>query len=100
MSMVDRPGRKPHWSSGSICCASQKSLRRLATIFSSTLPVVGDEGNPPEVVAVGSVRLLVEHLDRCVFPLLWDFLPSPHTDENGVEMLKDDGFAGGVVQFE
>ena len=38
MSMVDRAGRKPHCSSGSICCASQKSLRRLATIFSSTLP--------------------------------------------------------------
>ena len=26
--------------------------------------------------------------------LLWDFLPSPHTDENGVEMLENDGFAG------
>ena len=38
MSMVDHAGRKPHCSSGSICCASQKSLRRLATIFSSTLP--------------------------------------------------------------
>ena len=38
MSMVDRAGRKPHCSSGSICCASQKSLRRLVTIFSSTLP--------------------------------------------------------------
>ena len=42
----------------------------------------------------------MEYLDRCVFPLLWDFFPSPHTDENGVEMLKNDGFAGGVVQFE
>ena len=61
---------------------------------------VGDECNPSEVVAVGLVRLLVEHLDRCVFSLLWDFLPSPHTDKNGVEMLEDDGFAGGVVQFE
>ena len=38
MSMVDRAGRKPHCSSGCICCASQKSLRRLTTIFSSTLP--------------------------------------------------------------
>ena len=38
ISMVDRAGRKPHCSYGSICCASQKSLRRLATIFSSTLP--------------------------------------------------------------
>ena len=38
MPMVDRAGRKPHCSSGSICCASQKSLRRLATIFSNTLP--------------------------------------------------------------
>ena len=38
MSMVDRAGPKPHCSSGRICCASQKSLRRLATIFSSTLP--------------------------------------------------------------
>ena len=38
MSMVDRVGRKPHCSSSSICCASQKSLRRLATIFRSTLP--------------------------------------------------------------
>ena len=38
MSTVDRAGRKPHCSSGSICCASHKSLRRLATIFSSTLP--------------------------------------------------------------
>ena len=57
MSMVDRAGRKPHCFSGSICCASQKSL-------------------------------------------LWDFLPSPHTDENGVEMLEDDGFAGRVVHFE
>ena len=37
MPMVDRAGRKPHCSSGSICCASQKSLRRLATILSSTL---------------------------------------------------------------
>ena len=42
----------------------------------------------------------MEHLDRCVFPLLWDFFPSPHADENGVEMLEDDGLAGGVVQFE
>ena len=41
----------------------------------------------------------MEYHDRCVFPLLWDFLPSPHTDENGVEMLEDDGFAGGVVQL-
>ena len=38
MSMVDHAGRMPHCSSGSICCASQKSLRQLATIFSSTLP--------------------------------------------------------------
>ena len=38
MSMVDRAGRKLHCSSGSICCASQKSQRRLATIFRSTLP--------------------------------------------------------------
>ena len=38
MSMVDRAGRKPHCSSGSICCVLQKSLKRLATIFSSTLP--------------------------------------------------------------
>ena len=39
MSMVDHAGWKPHCSSGSICCASQKkSLRRLGTIFSSTLP--------------------------------------------------------------
>ena len=38
LSMVDRAGRKLHCSSGSICCALQKSLRRLATIFSSTLP--------------------------------------------------------------
>ena len=38
ISMVDRAGRKPHCSSGSICCASQISLWRLATIFSSTLP--------------------------------------------------------------
>ena len=28
---------------------------------------VGDEGDRSEVAAVGSVRLLVEHLDRCVF---------------------------------
>ena len=61
---------------------------------------VGDEWNPSEVVAVRSVRLLVEHLDRCVFPQMWNFLPSSHTDENGVEMLENDGFAGGVVQFE
>ena len=38
MSMVDRASRKPHCSSGSIRSASQKSLRRLAMIFSSTLP--------------------------------------------------------------
>ena len=38
MPMVDRAGRKLHCSSGSICCASQMSSRRLATIFSSTLP--------------------------------------------------------------
>ena len=87
MSMVDRASRKPYCSSGSICCASQKSLRRLATTFSSTLPAC-------------ETSELVEHLDRCVFPLLWDFLPSPQTDENGVEMLENDGFAGGVVQFE
>ena len=37
-SMVDRAGRKTHFFSSSICCSSQKSLRRLATIFSSTLP--------------------------------------------------------------
>ena len=61
---------------------------------------VGEEKNPPEVVAVGSVRLLVEHLDRCIFPLLWNFLPSLHADENGVEMPEDDGLTGGVVRFE
>ena len=98
--MVDCAGRRPHCSSGSICCASQKSPRRLATIFSKTFSGVGDELYPSEDVAIGSVRLLVEHLDRCVFQLLWDFLPSPHADENGEEMPEDDGLAGGVIQFE
>ena len=41
--------------------------------------------------------------DRCVFPLLWDFLPTPHADENRVEMPVDDGLAGesasGAFQF-
>ena len=46
MSMVDRAGRKPHCSSSSICCASQKSLTRLATISSSTLPAWKTSENP------------------------------------------------------
>ena len=87
MSMVDRAGRKPHCSSGSIFCASRKSLRRSATIFISTLPAWETSEIPR--------KFCFSHLDCCVFPLLWDFLPSPHADENGMEMPEDDGLTGG-----
>ena len=98
MSMVDRAGRKPRCSSGSICCASQKSLRRLATIFSSNLPAWETREIPLKLLQSDRSDFLWSTL--IVASFLWDFLSSPHADENGVEMLEDDGLAGGVVQFE
>ena len=51
------------------------------------------------VIAVGSVRLLVEHFDGGVFPLLWDFPSSSNFDKNAMETFENDGL-GGFIDLE
>ena len=60
---------------------------------------VREKLDPPVVITVGSVRLLVEYLDGGVFPLLGDFPSIPHFDKNGMETFANDGL-GGFIDLE
>ena len=83
MSTVDRTGRKPRCSAGSIPQASQE--RQEATIFNNTLTAWATSEIPLSYCTIRAILSVVKNLDGRILPLLGDFSRSPNIAKYVVE---------------
>ena len=81
MSIVERAGRKPHCSYGSIHLGLAVVAEAGLDHFQQYFAGVGNKRIPSVVVAVRAILLLTEDFDGRIFPLLGDFSRSPHIDK-------------------
>ena len=89
MSTVERSGLKPRVSSGRMLFPFAEVAVAPHDDFEEYFAGMHDKGNATIVTTLRPVFLFVQHLDRCILPLLrHDPLP-PHSDDDLIEASQE-----------